>query len=55
MRVIVSGGGTGGHINPAIAIAKYIKEKEPDSEILYVGTQHGLEKKLVPAQNIEIE
>ncbi len=55
MRLIVSGGGTGGHINPAIAIAKYIKEKEPDSEILYVGTKHGLEKKLVPAQNIDIK
>ncbi|MDO5478249.1 MAG: undecaprenyldiphospho-muramoylpentapeptide beta-N-acetylglucosaminyltransferase [Clostridia bacterium] len=55
MRVIVSGGGTGGHINPAIAIAKYIKEIEPDSEILYVGTEHGLEKKLVPAQDIEIK
>lgn len=55
MRVIVSGGGTGGHINPAIAIAKYIKAKEPDSEILYVGTSHGLEKELVPAQNIDIE
>lgn len=54
MRVIVSGGGTGGHINPAIAIAKYIMETEPDSEILYVGTEHGLEKKLVPAQNIPI-
>ena len=55
MRVIVSGGGTGGHINPAIAIAKYIKEKEPESEILYVGTKRGLETKLVPAQNINIE
>ncbi len=55
MRVIVSGGGTGGHINPAIAIAKYIKEVEPDSEILYVGTERGLEKKLVPAQNIDIK
>ena len=55
MRVIVTGGGTGGHINPAIAIAKYIKEVEPDSEILYVGTEHGLEKNLVPAQNIDIK
>ena len=55
MRVIVSGGGTGGHINPAIAIAKYIKEKEPESEILYEGTKRGLETKLVPAQNINIE
>ncbi len=55
MRVIVSGGGTGGHINPAIAIAKYIKEKDADAEILYVGTERGLEKNLVPAQNIDIE
>ncbi len=55
MRVLVTGGGTGGHINPAIAIAKYIMEKEPDSEILYVGTERGLEKKLVPAQNIPIK
>ncbi len=55
MRVIVSGGGTGGHINPAIAIARYIKEVDSEAEILYVGTEHGLEKKLVPAQNIPIK
>ena len=44
MRVLLTGGGTAGHINPAIAIANYIKEKEPDSEFLFVGTQRGLEK-----------
>ena len=45
MRVLLTGGGTAGHINPAIAIANYIKEKEKDSEFLFVGTERGLEKK----------
>ncbi len=48
MRVLLTGGGTAGHINPAIAIANYIKEKEKDSEFLFVGTERGLEKTLVP-------
>lgn len=47
MRVILSGGGTAGHINPAIAIANYIKKCEPDSEILFVGTPGGMECSLV--------
>ncbi len=49
MRVIVTGGGSGGHIYPAIAIADKIKEKEPQSEILYIGNDIGLEKDIVPA------
>lgn len=48
MRVLLTGGGTAGHINPAIAIANYIKEREPESEFLFVGTERGLEKTLVP-------
>ena len=48
MRVLLTGGGTAGHINPAIAIANYIKEKEENSEFLFVGTERGLEKTLVP-------
>ena len=48
MRVLMTGGGTGGHVNPAIAIADTIREKEPDSEIAFVGTSHGIENKLVP-------
>ncbi len=55
MRVLLTGGGTAGHINPAIAIANYIKEKEPDSEILFVGTKYGLEKDLVPRCGYDIE
>ncbi len=55
MRVLLTGGGTAGHINPAIAIANYIKEKEPDSEFLFVGTERGLEKTLVPKSGYDIK
>ena len=48
MRVIFAGGGTAGHINPALAIAGYLKEKQPDAEILYVGNKGGMEERLVP-------
>lgn len=44
----MTGGGTGGHVNPALAIANTIKENEPDSEIAFVGTPRGIENKLVP-------
>lgn len=47
MRVILSGGGTAGHINPALAIANYIKKQDSDAEILFIGTETGMEKKLV--------
>ena len=55
MRVLLTGGGTAGHINPAIAIANYIKEKEPGSEFLFVGTMRGLEKNLVPKCGYDIK
>ena len=47
MRVLLTGGGTAGHINPAIAIAQQIKKQEPSSEILFVGTPNGMEATLV--------
>lgn len=55
MRAIITGGGTGGHIYPAIAIADKIKEKSPDSEILYIGNEIGLEKTIVPHAGYEIK
>lgn len=55
MRVIMTGGGTGGHIYPAIAIAETIKENNPEAEILFVGTQKGLEKDLVPQNGYPIK
>lgn len=53
-RVIVSGGGTGGHIFPAIAIANAIKEKHPDSKILFVGALGRMEMEKVPDAGYEI-
>lgn len=52
MRVIVTAGGTGGHIYPAIAIIDKILENEPDSEILYIGTHNRMEKDIVPKHDI---
>ena len=49
MRVLLTGGGTAGHINPAIAIADTIKQHKPNAEIAFVGTSRGIENKLVPA------
>ncbi len=54
MKVIMTGGGTGGHIYPAIAIADKIKKENPDAEILFVGTERGLEKTLVPQNGYPI-
>jgi len=55
LKVIISGGGTAGHINPGIAIAKYIRSKNPGCEILFIGTQKGLETRLVPRENFELK
>lgn len=48
MRVLLTGGGTGGHVNPALAIANTIKENDPDSTVEFVGTSKGIENRLVP-------
>lgn len=53
MRVIFAGGGTAGHINPALAVAEYIKEQQPDAEILYVGAKGGMEERLVKQAGFE--
>ena len=55
MRILLAGGGTAGHINPALAIAGYVCEKEKDSEVLFVGTQKGLESTLVPSAGYNIK
>ena len=48
MNVIFTCGGTGGHINPAIAVANIWKEKHPDSNILFIGAKDRMEEELVP-------
>ena len=55
MRVIISAAGTGGHINPAIAIANKIREKDSSSEILFIGTDRGLENDLVPRAGYKLK
>ena len=53
-RVIISGGGTGGHIFPAIAIANEIKSRNPDVDILFVGATGKMEMTRVPEAGFEI-
>ncbi len=48
MRIVIAAAGTGGHINPGIAIANKIKQEEKNTEVLFIGTDYGLEKDLVP-------
>lgn len=55
MKAIIAAAGTGGHINPGIAIANKIKEKEKDSEIIFIGTDRGLENDLVPRAGYELK
>lgn len=55
MRVLMACGGTGGHINPALAIADIIKSKYPDTEFLFAGTPNGMEAKLVPQAGYRME
>ncbi|PTX51235.1 UDP-N-acetylglucosamine-N-acetylmuramylpentapeptide N-acetylglucosamine transferase [Melghirimyces profundicolus] len=49
-KVMLSGGGTGGHIYPALSISKAIRQRFPDAEIGYIGTENGLEAKIVPKE-----
>ena len=55
MRVLFACGGTGGHINPAIASAKTLKERKPDAEILFAGAEGGMETRLVPDAGFSIK
>ncbi|MBB6636308.1 undecaprenyldiphospho-muramoylpentapeptide beta-N-acetylglucosaminyltransferase [Cohnella thailandensis] len=55
MRLVLTGGGTGGHIYPALAIGREAAEREPDSSLLYIGTTKGLESRIVPNQGIPFE
>lgn len=52
MRVVISAGGTSGHINPALAIIDKIKENDKESEFLYIGTTNRMEKDIIPKKNI---
>lgn len=55
LRIIISGGGTGGHIFPAVSIANAIKEQHPEAEILFVGAEGRMEMHRVPAAGYPIK
>jgi len=55
MRILFAAGGTGGHINPALAVAKFFKERKSDCEILFVGTPNGMENDLVPREGFALK
>ena len=55
MKILFTGGGTAGHINPAVALAQHFKKAEPDCEILYVGANGGMESRLVPEEGINFK
>ncbi|MET3505132.1 undecaprenyldiphospho-muramoylpentapeptide beta-N-acetylglucosaminyltransferase [Halalkalibacter oceani] len=55
MKVVVSGGGTGGHIYPALSLINEIKKQDRDAEILYIGTEKGLESEIIPRENIPFQ
>ncbi|MBQ7543065.1 MAG: undecaprenyldiphospho-muramoylpentapeptide beta-N-acetylglucosaminyltransferase [Clostridia bacterium] len=54
-RILFAAGGTGGHINPALAVAGYIRKQQPDVQILFVGTAEKMESKLVPAAGFDFK
>ncbi|MCM3784425.1 undecaprenyldiphospho-muramoylpentapeptide beta-N-acetylglucosaminyltransferase [Neobacillus mesonae] len=55
MRVVLTGGGTGGHIYPAVAVARQLESEDQDTAFLYIGGKRGLESKLVPQEEIPFE
>ncbi len=55
MKIVFTGGGTGGHVNPALNIAKAVRKENPHAEISFVGTKRGIESTLVPKAGYEID
>ena len=55
MKILFAGGGTAGHINPALAVAGTVCEREPDASVLYVGAKGGMEERLVPKAGYEFK
>ena len=55
MRLLVAGGGTGGHVFPGIALAEEVVTRHPDNDVVFVGTGRGLEATVVPEAGFPIE
>ena len=55
LQILMVGGGTAGHVEPALAVAHEIQNLRADIQIQFVGTKNGLENRLVPSQNFELK
>ena len=55
MKVIIAGGGTGGHLFPGIALAHELKRRDSSVEILFIGTKIGIESRVVPKEGFKIK
>jgi UDP-N-acetylglucosamine--N-acetylmuramyl-(pentapeptide) pyrophosphoryl-undecaprenol N-acetylglucosamine transferase len=55
MRVIIAGGGTGGHLFPGLAVAEELKQRDVSAEVIFVGTEHGIEARVVPREGYPIK
>lgn len=55
MKMLLAGGGTGGHLFPAVALAQRLLETEPKGEVLFVGTERGIEARILPELNLPLE
>lgn len=55
MKLLLAGGGTGGHLFPAVALAQQLLGEEPDSQVLFVGTQRGIEARVLPGLGLPLE
>src|SRR6186713_2931930 len=53
--ILIAAGGTGGHLFPGIAVADELKERDPETRVVFVGTPRGLESRLVPKAGYELE
>jgi len=52
-NILITGGGTGGHLYPAMAVIEYFQEKYPDSSLTFIGSEKGMGHKLIPAMGID--
>lgn len=55
MKLYITGGGTGGHVTPGLAIARYFQQKRPDTVVRFAGTEKGIESKLVPREGFPLD
>jgi len=55
LKVIIAGGGTGGHLFPGLALAEELKRRDSSTEVIFVGTEHGIEARIIPREGYPIK